>query len=161
MRLTKPAAACEIWARLREIWGRSVIDRCLGMCYRAACLAELVLKVLVPEVLVPVVLVPVMLVPVMLVPEVLVPVVLVPVVLVRVVLVRGLESEDPMVESIWESSSTSALPLFRPPSLWMSFPVLRCLKRGVGIRVSTSASATRMVWDCSSRPNRSRLSSCH
>ena len=146
MRLTKPAAACEIWARLREIWGRSVIDRCLGMCYRAACLAELVLKVLVPEVLVPVVLVPVM---------------LVPVVLVRVVLVRGLESEDPMVESIWESSSTSALPLFRPPSLWMSFPVLRCLKRGVGIRVSTSASATRMVWDCSSRPNRSRLSSCH
>ena len=156
MRLTKPAAACEIWARLREIWGRSVIDRCLGMCYRAACLA-----VLVPEVLVLAVLVLAVLVLAVLVPEVLVPVMLVPVMLVRVMLVRGLESEDPMVESIWESSSTSALPLFRPPSLWMSFPVLRCLKRGVGIRVSTSASATRMVWDCSSRPNRSRLSSCH
>jgi len=126
------------------------------MCYRAACLA-----VLVPEVLVLAVLVLAVLVLAVLVPEVLVPVMLVPVMLVRVMLVRGLESEDPMVESIWESSSTSALPLFRPPSLWMSFPVLRCLKRGVGIRVSTSASATRMVWDCSSRPNRSRLSSCH
>lgn len=80
-----------------------MIARCLGMCYRAARLTVLVLEVLVLEVL------------------------------VLEVLVLGLESEDPMVESIWESSSTSALPLFRPPSLWMSFPVLRCLKRGVGI----------------------------
>lgn len=84
-----------------------MIARCLGMCYRAARLTVLVLEVLVLEVLVLEVLV--------------------------LGLGLGLDSEDPMVESIWESSSTSALPLFRPPSLWMSFPVLRCLKRGVGI----------------------------